>query len=256
MTQSRVVTANVTREADLEPLFKELGLTHMSKILKETLRAGQTEGWTLKRLLRWLLEAELSARKARALDRRIHRASIPENWTLDSFPFHLQPGVNRTQINQLAELDFVRDGTNIAFIGLTGVGKTGLGSSLLRKALLNGFTGIRQKVQDLLDDLHRSVADKRTKYLLNRLSRLDVLCADELGYLNLNEEQANLLFTLMDNRYRARKCTIITTNLGYDDWPAFLKNAAMTHAMISRFRQRCVTIVIEGPDLRKLTDGK
>lgn len=246
----------VVREADIEQLLTELGLTHMAKILKETLRACQHESWTYRRLLRWLLEAEISARKARALERRIRRAAIPEDWTLETFPFHLQPGVSRAQINELAELDFVRGGINIAFIGLTGVGKTGLASALLRKALLDGFTGIRQKVQDILDDLHRSIADRRTKSVLNRLSRLDVLCADELGYLNLNEDQANLLFTLMDNRYRARKSTIITTNLGYNDWAKFLKNAAMTNAMISRFRQRCVTVVIEGPDLRELTAGK
>lgn len=244
--------ATVTRDTDLEQLLKELGLTHMARILKETLRACQHETWTYKRLLRWLLEEEISSRKARALDRRIHRAAIPEKWTVESFPFHLQPGVSRAQIHQLAELDFVREGINIAFIGLTGVGKTGLGSSLLHKALLNGYTGIRQKMQDLLDDLHRSIADRRTKCVLNRLSRLDVLCADELGYLNLNEDQANLLFTLMDNRYRAKKSTIITTNLGYNDWGKFLKNAAMANALISRFRQRCVTIVIEGPDLREL----
>jgi DNA replication protein DnaC len=250
------VTTLVMRDADLEQLFKELGLTNMAQILKETLRACQQESWPHKRLLRWLLDAEISFRKARVLDRRIHRAAIPEKWTLETFPFHLQPGVKRAQINQLAELDFVRDGINIAFIGGTGVGKTGLGSSLLLKALLNGFTGIRQKVQELLDDLHRSIADRRTKCVLNRLSRMDVLFADELGYLNLNEDQANLLFTLMDNRYRARKATIITTNMGYNDWGKFLKNAAMTNALLSRFRQRCVTIVIEGPDLRALVEGK
>ncbi|MGH2360293.1 MAG: ATP-binding protein [bacterium] len=244
----------VVRDTDLEQLFQELGLTRMAQILKETLRVCQHESWPYKRFLRWLLEAEISFRKERALERRIHRAAMPEKWTLETFPFHLQPGVNRTQINQLAELDFVRQGINIAFIGSTGVGKTGLASSLLLKALLNGYTGIRQKVQDLLDDLHRSIADRRTKCVLNRLSRMDVLCADELGYLNLNEDQANLLFTLMDNRYRARKATIITTNMGYDDWGKFLKNAAMTNALISRFRQRCVTITIHGPDLRELPE--
>lgn len=246
----------VVRDTDLEQLLEELGLTHMAKIIKATLRSCQHESWSYKRLLRWLLEAEISFRKSRALDRRVHRAAIPEKWMLESFPFHLQPGVSRAQINQLAELDFVREGINIAFIGGTGVGKTGLGSSLLLKALLNGYTGIRQKVQDLLDDLHRSIADRRTKCVLNRLSRLDVLFADELGYLNLNEDQANLFFTLMDNRYRERKATIITTNLGYNEWGKFLKNAAMTNALISRFRQRCVTIVIEGPDLRELPEVK
>ena len=246
----------VLRDTDLEQLLKDLGLTRMAQILKETLRACQHESWSHKRLLRWLLEAEISFRKARALDRRIHRAAIPEKWTLESFPFHLQPGVSRAQINQLAELDFVREGINIAFIGGTGVGKSGLASSLLLKALLNGYTGVRQKVQALLDDLHRSIADRRTKSVLNRLSRMDVLCADELGYLNLNEDQANLFFTLMDNRYRERKATIITTNMGYNDWGKFLNNATMTNALISRFRQRCVTIVINGPDLREPPEVK
>lgn len=255
MDRKKAVT-DVTRDADLEQLLKNLGLTHMAKIIKEALRAALSEGWSIRRLLRWLLEAEMSARKARALEQRIHRAAIPEQWTLETFPFHLQPGVDRTQIYQLAELDFVRGGVNVALIGPTGVGKSGLGSSLLLKALLDGFTGVRQKVQDLLNDLHRSIADRRTKYLLNRLSHLDVLFADELGYLNLNEDQANLFFTLMDNRYRARKSTIISTNLGYDDWAKFLKNAAMTNALISRFRQRCVTIVIDGPDLRQLISEK
>ena len=242
------------RDTDLEQGLRELRLTHMATIIKETLRVCQSESWSYKRLLRWLIDNELSFRKAHALAQRISRASIPEEWTLESYPFHLQPGVDRAQINQLAELDFVRQGTNITFIGKTGVGKTGLASSLLLKALLNGFTGIRQKVQDLVDDLHRSIADRRTKYVLTRLSNLDVLVADELGYLCLNEDKVNLFFQLMDNRYRARKATVITTNLGYDYWGRFLKNAPMTEALTSRLRQRCVTIEIVGPDLRAVKD--
>jgi DNA replication protein DnaC len=226
----------------------------MAQILKETLRASQQEKWSYRQFLRWLVEAEIAFRKSTALTRRIRNASIPEKWTLETFPFHLQPGVDRRQIYDLAELDFVQKGINLAFVGKTGVGKTGLASSLLLKALLNGYTGIRQKVQVMLDDLRRSIADRRTKYLLNRLSRLDVLLADELGYLRLDEDQANLFFTLMDNRYRAHKATIITTNMGYDEWGKYLKNSAMTAALISRFRQRCITIVIDGPDLRSLQE--
>lgn len=238
------------REEDLEQGLKELKLTRMAQVLKETLRVCQQEKWSYKRLLRHLIEDEQSSRKESALEGRIRQACIPEKWTVETYPFHLQPGVDRAQINHLAELDFARRGTNLNFIGPTGVGKTGLASSLLLKALHNGFTGVRRKVQDLLDDLLRSIADRRTKYLLNRFSRVDVLLCDELGYLRLNEDQANLFFTLMDNRHRARKATIITTNMGYNEWGRFFKNAPMTDAMVSRFRQQCVTIVINGPDLR------
>lgn len=244
------------READLERLLKQLGLSRMADILKERLRQCQHESWSYRRFLADLLEEELAHRRQRALERRIKQANLPEGWCLETFPFHLQHGVNRAQINELAELDFLRDGTNVVFIAGTGRGKTGLSCSLLKKALLNGHTGMRQKVQNLLDDLHRSIADRRTKNLLRRLTRLDVLVADEMGHLTINADQANLFFKLIDDRYEARKSTIITTNLPYDDWGQYLKNPPLTAALLSRLRHRCITIEIDGPDIRTLKEPR
>lgn len=244
------MTTMGSREIDLEPGLRELGLARMAEIIKERLRQSQHEGWPPRRLLRELIEEELAYRKERLLKRRIDNAAIAKDQPLETFPFDLQTGVKREQIYQFAELDFVREGTNLVFIAKTGRGKTGLASGLLLKALQSGYTGMRQRVQDLLDDLHRSIADRRTKHLLKRLSRIDVLIADELGYLNISDEQANLFFKLMDNRYLARKPTLITTNLDYQDWGRHLKNPLMTDALLSRLRQRCVTINIIGPDLR------
>lgn len=246
----------VMREADLGLLLRELGLVRMAEVLKERLRLCQDQSWSYRRLLRELLEEEVAHRRQRALNRRIQRANLPEGWYLETFPFDLQPGVNRAQINQLAELDFLRQGINIVFIAKTGRGKTGLASALLYKALLDGHTGLRHRVQDLLDDLLRSIADRRTKYLLRRLARVDLLVADEMGYLNLNDDQANLFFKLMDDRYEMRKATIITTNLPYDDWGQYLKNQSLTDALLSRLRHRCITIDIQGPDLRALKEPK
>lgn len=242
------------READLERFLRELGLSRMADILKERLRLCQHESWSYRRLLQDLLEEELAFRRQRALERRIKRANLPEGWCLETFPFHLQPGVDRGQINELAELDFLRQGINLVFVAGTGRGKSGLSCSLLKKALLNGHTGMRQKVQDLLDDLHRSIADRRTTNLLRRLTRLDLLVADEMGHLNINADQANLFFKLIDDRYEARKATIITTNLHYDDWGQYLKNPPLTAALLSRLRHRCITIEINGPDIRSLKE--
>jgi DNA replication protein DnaC len=240
------------READLEKFLRELGLLRMAEIIMELLRRCLHEAWSPRRLLRELVEEELAFRRQRALNRRLKRGNLPEGWCLETFPFHLQPGVDRGQINQLAELDFLRTGHNIVFIAGTGRGKTGLACSLLKKALLNGHTGMRQKIQNLLDDLHRSIADRRTKNLLRRLTRLDLLVADEMGHLTINTDQANLFFKLLDDRYEARKSTIITTNLPYDDWGQYLKSPSLTAALLSRLRHRCITIEIAGPDLRSL----
>lgn len=238
------------RDEELLDLLKELRLIRVAEILKARLAVCQKQKWSYKRLLRELLAEEQAYRHDKQLRSRIQRANIPEKWSLETFPFDRQPGVDRKQIYELAELDFVKTGENIVFIAAPGRGKTGLASGLLLKALLNGYTGIMQRTQDLLDDLHRSLADRKTKYLLNKLSRMDVLVCDELGYLCLNEDQANLFFKLMDNRYLKGKTTMITTNLGYDDWTSYFKNAPMVEALKSRLKQNCVTIKIEGPDLR------
>ena len=235
---------------ELEQGLEELRLTRMVTILRDRLRLASDQNWSSRRLLKDLVEEELASRREKALAGRIRRAGLPDKWTLETFPFDRQPGVDKKHMYELAELDWIRQAINIVFMGPTGVGKSGLASSLLMKALLGGFTGLMMRTQDILNTLHESIADRKTKHLLNRFSKIDVLVLDELGYLTLNNDQCNLFFKLMDNRHLARKPTLITTNLGYDDWASNLNNAPMTKALVSRLKQRCKTIVIKGPDLR------
>src|SRR5207244_10517995 len=170
-------------------------------------------------------------------------------WSLETFPYAHQPGVNRKQIRAFAELDFVAKHENLVFVGPTGVGKTGLACGLLLKALQNGHRCQFIRAQDLFDEMYASLADRSTRRLLNALIRMDVLHIDELGYLNLKPEQTNIFFKLMEERYR-RKPTIITTNLDYPEWQAFLGNKALVEALLSRLRHQCHTIRIDGPSLR------
>jgi DNA replication protein DnaC len=143
--------------------------------------------------------------------------------------------------------------SNVVFIGPTGVGKTGLATGLLLKAVQNGYRGRFVKAQDLLDEMYASLADRSSRRLVKQLARLDVLLVDELGYLNVRPEQANIFFKLMEERYR-RKATIITTNLDYDEWAGFLGNRAMVEALLSRLRHFCHTIRVDGPSLRQPSD--
>ena len=78
-------------------------------------------------------------KQERSLLNRLKTAKLPYEWTLSSFPFKKQTGVEKSRIRSLAGLDFVKKGQNIVFIGKTGVGKTGLAVGLLRAALLDGY---------------------------------------------------------------------------------------------------------------------
>ncbi len=206
----------------------------------------------LKRMLEFLLRLlrpEWHSRQQQSLEARIKRARLPELWTLETFPFTKQPGVNRRQIRTFAELDFLPKAENIIFIGKTGVGKTGLASGILLKALENGYRGQFVRAQDLFDEMYASLADRSSRKLLNRLVGFDLLVIDELGYLNIKPEQANIFFKLIEERYRHHP-TIITTNLSYEEWPNFLGNPQMVDALLGRVRQFCHTVSIEGPSLR------
>jgi DNA replication protein DnaC len=234
---------------DLEQLLRSLRLKRIAEILDDELRKADEAGLPVEKLLGRLLRAEWQHRQDSALTWRIKSAGMPEEWTLESFPFKKQPGVSQRQIRTLAELDFVPKAENIVLVGPTGVGKTGLASALLLKALQNGYRGAFIKAQDLFDEMYASLADRSTRKLLKHLARLDVLVVDEMGYLNLKPEQTNIFFKLMEERYR-RHPTIITTNLDYEQWHGFLGNKHLVTALLSRLRHQCHTITINGPSLR------
>jgi DNA replication protein DnaC len=234
---------------EIAQLLQSLHLARIAAILDDELANAEKKDLGYQELLARLLRAQYHHRQETALAWRIRRAGLPELWTLESFPWKRQPGISQKQIRGFAELDFVAKGENIVFVGPTGVGKTGLATGLVLKALQNGYRAVFVRAQDLFDEMYASLADRSSRKLLNRLSRVDVLCIDEMGYLNLRPEQTNIFFKLMEERYRQR-ATIITTNLAYEEWHNFLGNKALVDALLSRLRHQCHTVRIDGPTLR------
>lgn len=131
---------------DLEQLLKNLHLGRMAEILDQELGEAGKEQPSYEEFLARLLRAQWHHHQESAMAYRIRQARLPENWTLESFPYKQQPSVNQRQIRSFGELDFIAKAENIVFIGPTGVGKTGLASGILLKALQNGHRGIESQV--------------------------------------------------------------------------------------------------------------
>jgi DNA replication protein DnaC len=233
----------------LRELLAQLRFHGMAAALDAEIERAEREAAPGTELLYRLLTEEAGSRRQRSLAYRLDQAHLPWPWTLESFPFERQPGINKTQINTLAGLDFLRRTENILLIGPTGTGKSGIAIGLLREACLNGYRGRFYSAQVLLDELYASLADRSTPRLLGHLSRLQPLVIDELGYLTLRQEQANAFFRLMDERYN-RVSTIITTNLDLPDWYELFQKKSLVEALLDRLQHHCITIRIDGPSLR------
>lgn len=235
---------------DLDQLLKLLRLKKMRQIIERELERTQKQPVSHQEFLARLFRMELDDQRCRSTESRIRRARMPEIWSLDTFPWDRQPKADRQQVLQLAQLDFINKGINIVFIGPPGTGKTGIASGILLKALQSGYRGFFIRAQDLFDEMYSTLADRTTRKYLNRLINYDLVCIDEVGYLNLKPEQTNIFFKLMEERYVARKPCLVTTNLDYDEWPNFLKNKPLTDGLLSRLRHRCITLNFDGRDLR------
>ena len=237
----------------IKELLSTLKFKGMLKALDEQLALAEKNGLAIQGVIYNLLAEELRFRQERSMLYRLQMARLPWEWTLNSFPFDQQPGVNKSQMMALAGLDFMQRKENIVFHGKTAVGKTGLAVGILRQGIIAGYRGRYYNVQDLLDQLYASLADRSTPKLLNALCRYDLLLLDELGYLTLKPEQMNAFFKLMKERYESGRPTIITTNLELEQWYSLLQPKDMVDALLDRLNHRCITIHIEGQSLRTMT---
>lgn len=236
--------------SNIRQLLSILKLRGMGEKLDYILAEAEQKGLSTTETLFNLLQEEFRDQQERSMQSRIKKAKIPNNWTLKTFPFDKQPGVNKLQIQNLGDLSFIERQENIVFIGEPGTGKTGIASGLLRLSLINGYRGLFYDAQKLLEDLYSSLADKTTTKFINTLSSVTFLLIDELGYLTLTNEQCNAFFKLMSMRYENKKSTIITTNLDYPKWYDLFKSKSLVDAMLDRLKHHCITIRINGPSLR------
>lgn len=154
---------------DLEQLLIGLKLPQAREVLQRELARAETEAPSYAEFLRRILREEFQDQQMRYLEHRLRRAKLPERWSLDTYPWKQQPSLKRPAMEQLATLGFMDRAANIVFVGETGVGKTGIASAILMRALERGYRGLFIKAQDLFDEMYKSLADRSSTRLLKRL---------------------------------------------------------------------------------------
>ena len=187
--------------------------------------------------LKLVVEALYDAKVAHSRSARLTSAKIPDPWVMATYPFGKQPKLNKRKITTLHDsLDYMTKKQNIILVGPTGAGKTGLGTAFLIQAITEGHRGFFITFPNLISDLYRSIAAHQEERMLRSFASYDCLLIDEVGYVDIEPAQVGLFFRLMSMRHRL-KTTIVTTNLGFQEWGAFLKNQQLTAALLDRLTE-------------------
>ena len=188
------------------------------------------------RLLKHIIDEEYALRMENSRKMRISRAKIPEKYVIETFPFDRQAKLARKKLLNIYDSDYLENRRNIIWIGPTGTGKTGLATSFLMQAINLGYRGRFIPFPELVEMLYQSVADHTEAKLINLVAKYDCLLIDELGYVEVEPVQVGLFFTLMQKRHK-QKSTLITSNLGFEQWTSFLKNDQLTAALMDRLTE-------------------
>ena len=205
-------------------------LTHW----EQTLAAATKGRFSHARLLDYVIEQEYKLKREHARQYRLQRAHIPETLLMETYPFQKQPKLNRKALLSIYDaFDYMANAQNVIWVGPTGCGKTGLATAFLIDAINRGHSGRFVTFAELVGDLRASGADYSEAKVLKQYLAPDCLLIDEIGYIEIEPAQVGLFFNLMQRRHRKRP-TLITSNLGFDDWRSFLKNDHLTVALIDR----------------------
>jgi len=234
----------------LKQTLLSLHLKAMAEMLEEILKQGERENLSSADILSLLASQEMAAREQRRVKTRVAQANFPVLKTLDAFDFAFPKSINKSQILSLFDLHFVEKKENAILMGPPGTGKTHIGLSLGYHACQHGIKTLFTTAMNLINQLSASLADHSFLKAMKLFASPRLLIIDELGYLPVDKQGAELLFQVISNRYECGSI-VVTTNRAFRDWGRILNNDnTLASAMIDRLVHHGVLVQIKGDSYR------
>ena len=196
-----------------------------------------------------LLACEIDSKTHKHHQMRITMARFPFHKTLESFDFKFQPSIDPKLVRDLATGRYIHSGDNVLFLGPPGVGKTHLAVALGMKACEQGVRTLFITATALITTLGKALAEGRLEERLKLLSQPQLLICDEIGYLPIDRQGANLFFQLVSRRYE-RGSIVITSNQSLGAWGEVFGDPIIASAILDRLLHHSITINIKGESFR------
>ena len=237
-------------EGQLEPLFRRLNLAHTRRIYPDVANRAEKENWSYRDFLAVLLAEEVAHRKQTRLQRFTRKAHFPFFKTIEEFDFSLQTTLRQSLLGSYLGPDFVTEGRSLILYGKTGRGKTHLAVAIGYRAIQNGFETLCTTAAELVEELSNASQKGRLQESLPTYTRPHVLLVDEVGYLTMAPDAANVLFHVVNDRHLRKRPMIFTTNKPLREWGKALHDEDLAAAILDRILERGRFIHLDGPSGR------
>lgn len=200
-------------------------------------------------LLTELFKEEANLRVQNGIENKIRTAKFPMRKYINTLNREmLHPNLN-SKLDEFTSLQFIENNENIILVGSAGVGKTHTAIGLGLLACHAGYKVKYYQLSNLITSLRESQSNKQLVRFQNQFKNYDLVIIDELGYVKLESDEAELLFSLISTRGEERSL-IVTTNLMFDRWNEVFGNIEMTGALVDRLAQRAHIISMVGESYR------
>ncbi len=233
----------------LEVLLRALRLPSFAACHADLAKQAESQGWSFKQYLSQLAEQELEERKQRKVDRLTRTSKLPREKILATFDLARMSDKVRRQVPSLCEGDFLGRAENILAFGLPGRGKTHLICAIGHELIKRGYKILFIPAYLLVQKLLIAKRDLCLEKELRRLDRFDAVILDDIGYIQQEREEMEVLFTFLGERYE-RRSVIITSNLVFSQWDKIFKDPMTTAAAIDRVVHHATILELNGSSYR------
>ena len=235
----------------LRERLEALRLPFAAEGLDGLLHESVKQDWNVTAFLDAMLRLELERQEERRVAQAIRISHLPTGPTISNFDFAFQPSVSRSQLQTLSTGQWIREGQGLLLQGPPGVGKTHLVVGLGLRAIETGFSVSFYRLDELMHQLKKDAQLDPAKLKYRKYMAVNLVIIDEFGYQQLDREESNLFFRVVNYRYAKGSSTAITTNKGIASWPSVLADdEVLAGAILDRLLHRATVLNIQGRSYR------